>query len=355
MSIVHYSAFIKDLKTINKRFKVASSSLRGLIEYLDKTKHSPSNFPDGNLGVKTALRYCNNPNAPKANKYKPAIKRLVQVWGKGHKAYPLGERLQKVDIKRICFRGDGRPPEMIFGSGFTKRNEETKVSYVGDKVTKLPGDNNATISNIANFTKTGDIDSPTGVCVSPNFNAAALFPLPNQKIDLEYYDLVRELKPISYIYVLYLESGYNTNLRQAMDFLEGISQLQQLELTENAFDTNAKKITAHKNRVRAIGQVLYGQEMAADAINKKHIFAAIKIQRTWKSITKKANPLNNTSKVVIDFKEGGHFRVIDVIKNQNAKYPEGFENVVEQFLNSVKGTGGSMSIIEDGFTKSLKL
>jgi hypothetical protein len=347
MSRLHFSAFIDDLKSINPRFNTSTSSLNGLVTYLDRTVQRPSVFSTNkNEAVKQALKFCTNPSNPKSQKYLPAIERLVQVWGMGHKAYPLGKRLQKVDIKRICFRGDDRPPQEIFAGGFSKRRDGAEAEYVGNKVVQL-ADTDPTIGNILGLTKTGDIDSPTAVCVSPNFNAAALFPLPKDRWD---NDITFKN---SYIYLVYLKSGYNTNLRQAMDFLEGITQLRELESNETAFATNAAKIEAHRNRVKAIGQVLYGQEMAADAIDKSHIFAAIEVQRTWKSVKKVVNG-SGQRRLVTDFKEGGNFRVIDVKRNPAAKYPDGFEVVVNQFLNGLQGQGGTMSVIEDGFTNSLR-
>ena len=346
MSRQHFSAFIQDLKSINPRFNARTSSLNGLISYLDRTVQRPSVFETQKArAVQQALRFCSNPANPKSQKYIPAIERLVQVWGHGHKAYPLGQRLQKVDIKRICFRGDGRPPSVIFANGFSKREADAEATYIGNKVGKF-ADNNPTIANIDGVTKTGDIESKTAVCVSPNFNAAALFPLPDDRWD----DNITFEN--SYIYVLYLDSGYNTNLRQAIDFLDGLTQLRTIEASETAFTTNAAKLEAHRNRVRAIGQVLYGQEMAADSVKQQHIFAAIEVQRTWNSVKRVVNG-SGQRKLVTDFKEGGNFREISVARNPAARYPEGFEGVVDNFLGGLQGRGGSMSIIEDGFTKSL--
>jgi len=354
VSRIHFSAFIKDLQSINPRFKTNSSSLNELVVYLDRTAHKPSIFSkNSNEAIKSALNFCKNPNDPKLNKYKPAIGRIVEVWGQGHKAYPLGARVQKVDIKRICFRGDSRRPEVIFRSGFSKRKEHKNaeatyrnfetVSQQKEDFVQYPMDG---------MKKAGDLIPSSAVCVTPSLKAAALFPLPDEPKNIG--------EPI-FVYMVYLERGYNTNLRQGLDFLTGISEIQTIEDTGLTSKRTYNKITtkneitqttyaideAREARVKMVGQALYGLEMAADAISAKHVFAALEIERTWKTVNEQTKN--------VDYKDGGQFNVVSIIRNQRASCPDGFEGVVDDFLTKANTMGGQMAVTADGFQPSLKL
>lgn len=348
MSRMHFSAFLKDLQTINPRFKAATSSLNEMIMYLDRTAHQPASFGANKIeAVRVALKFCKNPNDPKINKYKPALERLLQVWGQGHRPYPLEERLQKVDIKRVCFRGDSRPPEIIFSNGFTKLNVNEQATYREYKTHEVHKENYVS-HPMHGMSKAGDLKPSSGVCVTPSLNVATLFPLPDKPEEVG--------KPI-FVYVVYLSSGYNTNLRQAMDFLTGISEIQNIVDTgkgtkrryDKVLDTNLVDeidydiAGAREARVRNVAQNLYGLEMAADSVDRSLVFAALKITRTWNTINK-GKP---------DYKDGGTYRVDQVIRNPRARYPAGFESVVEVFLEKTNNKSGVMSVTADGFHQSL--
>ncbi len=352
MSRLHFSAFINDLKSINPRFNVRTSSLNGLITYLDRTVQHPSQFSLNEAqAVETALKFCRNPADPKLNKYRPAIARLTKVWGKGPQAYPLGSGLQKVDIKRLCFRGDSRPPETIFASGFTKRNEDEEATY-REYTTHAVDPQNYVDHPMHGMSRAGDLRPSSAVCVSPSLNVATLFPLPDKPEENE--------SPI-FVYLVFLESGYNTNARQAVDFLHGISEIQSIvdsgkapkrvydkvAMTNYVLEVDYDIPEAQQARIRNIGQNLYGLEMAADAIDRRNVLAALEVKRSWK----KVNPQNGRA----DYKEGGTFTVLRVIRNPRARTPAGFEGVIEGFLEKAKLKTDRMSVSSDGFHSSLKV
>lgn len=93
MTQVHLDGFRADVERINPDFTLAgglfskSSSLRELFEHLQATVNAPLALHEFD-----AVRLCRNPADARIQKYRPAIKRLVSVWGRGaHRNYPAAD------------------------------------------------------------------------------------------------------------------------------------------------------------------------------------------------------------------------------------------------------------------------
>jgi hypothetical protein len=252
-----------------------------------------------------AVAYCGRPsNDQRLQKYLPAIRRLVSVWGKGgHAIYPIAQdtpRLRAEKIERICFRGDGRTPNEIFQSGFEKQHVNEALSYQNFVV---PKDANPNLRLAGGMARGGDISRVTAVCVSADMDLAALFPAPTA-------DNVDEAQ---WLYVVMLRTGYNTHGRQVLDALKGFRQLATHELGGHI------AAQAHDDRVDAIAMLLYGREMAADAIAAADVLMAIKIKRRWNVEQVSPNPVPGLPpRRKPDFWHGGTYRIKDYMLHESA-------------------------------------
>ena len=138
--------------------------------------------------------------------------------------------LQAQNIGRICFRGDTRPPDEIFQSGFSPRRS-TGVVFRDSKA---------------------DIDPESAACVTPRFLMAAFFPGyegngPNNQAQ------ARE----TYVYALYLTTGYNTH---------------QIQAQRAASDQGQPNNAAFN---------LYAHELSTDAVPASCIIGTVKCVRHW--------------------------------------------------------------------------
>jgi hypothetical protein len=89
MSEEQLDNFLADLRTINPKINIdrrigRKTSALGLITHLRNTVSKPKPIP----GVFEARRYCSNPHDARLNKYVPAFRRLIAVWGHGNDHYP---------------------------------------------------------------------------------------------------------------------------------------------------------------------------------------------------------------------------------------------------------------------------
>jgi hypothetical protein len=92
MSLQHFNDFLADLRTINPKINIdrkrgRKTSALGLITQLRSTANNPQPIQS----VPAARSYCRNPNDARLNKYVPAIRRLISVWGHGDDDYPYIE------------------------------------------------------------------------------------------------------------------------------------------------------------------------------------------------------------------------------------------------------------------------
>jgi hypothetical protein len=129
-------------------------------------------------------------------------------------------------VNRICFRGDLRPPSesykhqfdenagrepILTSAGFDARNQDATPVY-------RPKEGAA-----------GDADPESGVCVTPRFTVAPLFPIQNF--------------PWTWIYVVYVEKAYNTKMRQVID-----SQQVMKNISSGTFLQNVVRYAAGLRR-----------------------------------------------------------------------------------------------------------
>ncbi|MEW6518190.1 MAG: hypothetical protein AB1461_02140 [Thermodesulfobacteriota bacterium] len=75
----HYNAFLADLKNRTNKFTESRSSVKNLLKYLRDTKDAPLPF----ASVDAAKAHCKDRNDKRLDKYEPAIRALVRVWGTG--------------------------------------------------------------------------------------------------------------------------------------------------------------------------------------------------------------------------------------------------------------------------------
>jgi hypothetical protein len=288
-----------------------TSSLRGLVRYLEQTVTNPQQ-----LTVMSALSHCSDPNHQDLEKYTPAIERLTKVWGKNtFAAYP-GSGLKHVDIGRMCFRGDGRKPETMFVEGFKKRNLGTKVQYRHFQF------EHASLNSP--IPQAGDVTPETAVCVTPDMNAAALFPLP---VDSQV------VFSTTWIYLVYVKSGYHTHGRMVLDALTGLNEIQNREYK------------FRKKAAELVNGLLYGQEMATDDIPGSSVWGALEIWRIWNERTLTTDLTGKFNRVLksfpmlssgADFTAGGVYTIRKWTVNENAIYPPGYREAVRSFVQRIQ-------------------
>jgi hypothetical protein len=110
-----------------------------------------------------------------------------------------------------------------------------------------------------------------------------------------------------------LRMGYNTHGRQILDALRGFKQLATHELGGQI------AAQAHADRVDAIAMLLYGREMAADAIAASDVLMAIKIKRRWTAEQVSPNPIpGQPPRRKPDFWQGGTYRIKDYMLHESA-------------------------------------
>jgi hypothetical protein len=314
----YLDGFLDDVSTINPEFRPLTSSLRGLVRYLEQTIHNPQRFQD----VNSAFQHCWDPNHNDLRKYRPAVERLIEVWGKGSFTPYPGSSLKHIEIGRMCFRGDGRKPEIIFGDGFKKRDLGSKVKYRNFKF-----DHSSLTSSISSA---GDVKPETAVCISPDMNAAALFPLPvDQSV----------VFATTWIYLVYVKSGYHTHGRMVLDALTGLRSIQHREYR------------FRKQASVGINGLLYGQEMATDAIPATSVWGALEIWRVWNERDLKTDQNGKFDKKTgslprylggANFTAGGVYTIRKWIPNENAHFSTGYRQAVRHFVDSMQndiGTG----------------
>lgn len=351
MSKHHLNGFLEDLKTINPAFRASTSSLKGLIQHLERTVNAPQK-----MTATQALQHCSKTTDNRLEKYAPAVGRLVSVWGKGGIVpYPMirvGSSLSPVAMNRLCFRGDDRSPELIFAAGFTKRRKGAKPVYrdFTMKNNSLTGAKDPIRDPITGMARAGDLDPDTAVCVTPEIDVAALFPLPTSK---------ERMMSQSYVYMVFVESGYNTNARQVLDALEGLSRLVDFEKSEVIGET--PKETLHQVRIMDIQQNLYGRELATDILPAKSVCGAFRITRTWAKIKMTQEwVVDKFIKVPAgaDYKDGGTYTILEWVPNPGAVYPApSYETAArtfaEKMTEDIKGSKTfRLPTTTDGYSRS---
>jgi hypothetical protein len=148
----------------------------------------------------------------------------------------------------------------------------------------------------------------------------------------------------SWIYMVYLKSGYNTNARQVLDALKGLERLTQFETTEAA--GAIPKATMHDVRVADIMQNLYGREMAADSIAASDVWCAFQVARTWTKLKKPTKSYDVQGKMTMvgtgaDYSAGGSYRIVKIERNPAAVFPTpAYRTAVDNFVTKTNADIG---------------
>ena len=234
-------------------------------------------------------------------------------------------------VNRICFRGDLRPPSEAYKAqldrvagrdtilnspGFSARNEGVTPTY-------RPKEGAA-----------GDADPESGVCVTPRFAVAPLFPIQNF--------------PWTWIYVVYVEKAYNTKMRQVVD-----SQKVMKDITKGTFLQNVVRCatlgcvdmrpTVDVQQAADIMWSLYGDELIVDRLPVGNIICAIKCNRLDYQ-TLKSN-----------FKNGIRYELVPpIVPNVKCTLPQSVYELGLGFLSDeLRGhRNGTTPLVQSGFHAS---
>lgn len=317
---MHFTAFIDDLKSSNEHNDLHFAKMTRLLQHLYDNAHTPK--------VETASKLIKMVPEDIPADYTDAIYRLVNVWGREVKMYrfdgnkvDMKKYVRPVTMNRLVFRGDSRLPSDLFKDGFEKRHLNESVTYRGGSVQFMDLRNvseerklvhQALLGKMHLSPKAGDLVPTSGVCVSPDLFVSAIFPLPNKP----------EKMDTTWIYLCKVERGYDTNGRQVMDMLRGVKRLidarKSDDLNSKGFKLleqlgyNEAKVEDH--RASRIMGMVYGRELATDAIPAKKILGAVRIKRKWKDLvfTKKRGKH-------ADFMGGGSFTVEEILINKGSE------------------------------------
>jgi hypothetical protein len=225
---------------------------------------------------------------------------------------------QERPIGRICFRGDTRPPEEFL------RMQEVAYNTVHEAVPAISplqfrDDVSTPISDAGGFRpKTGGVPEykpktpgtrydqdkvfrhhskekmkalkgdvigagdirEGGVCVTTDFYIAPLFPIDSPAL-------------FTWIYVVYVEKGYDTHGRQCLDSLEvmrrlakGDKALRRGQALHSATSGGGEPFITKEDASCVMG-TLYGQELVVPEIPSAHIIAAVRCWRDVPAMQKK--------------------------------------------------------------------
>ena len=234
-------------------------------------------------------------------------------------------------VNRICFRGDLRPPSesykhqfdenagrepILTSAGFDARNQDATPVY-------RPKEGAA-----------GDADPESGVCVTPRFAVAPLFPIQNF--------------PWTWIYVVYVEKAYNTKMRQVID-----SQQVMKNISSGTFLQNVVRYatlgcvdmrpTVDLQQAADIMWSLYGDELIVDRLPAGNIICAIKCKRLDYQTLK------------TNFKNGIRYELVSpIVPNVKCTLPQSVYMLGLEFLNDELNLHptGTTPTVQTGFHAS---
>jgi hypothetical protein len=219
---------------------------------------------------------------------------------------------------RICFRGDDRPPSVMFNQGFFSRKPASKIKYneptpapmfiheehgkiyeqqgfgltqgKGNKlgpdastvdayrhaVTQGPAPKGQAIAIVP---RTPDINLLTSVCITPRFSMAVLFP-PKQS--------AKDFKEFTWVYAVYVRQLYNTHAQQVCDGLQAIKnelavrdRISMSPGMRSAYGGSAL-FSAYVEDLAL--WTLYAQELATKKIEAGDIICAVEVFRSWHGV-----------------------------------------------------------------------
>jgi hypothetical protein len=171
-------------------------------------------------------------------------------------------------VNRICFRGDLRPPNEAYRVDMDVHSGRDPILDEDAFEPRNPGPGPS--YRQPDRRKVGDADPESGVCVTPRFAMAPLFPIQNF--------------PWTWIYVVYIESAYNTKMRQVLDSQTIIKDIQHGSLMTNVVRYASlgcidMRPTVDVQEATNIMWALYGDELIVDRLPTRNIIAAIKCKR----------------------------------------------------------------------------
>ena len=218
---------------------------------------------------------------------------------------------------RICFRGDSRPPSIIFKEGFHSREPDSKIRYnppanapmfihpehaehyqafgierkIGNVLEpkhvpantidayKLALQRSLTPKgqHLAVVQSAPDIDSPTAVCVTPRFSMAIVFPPKAKASDTD--------TPVdTWVYAVYVRELFNTHAHQVADGLRAVNN--ELRVRERIKYRSDKESYGGDELLETYIQdaalwPLYAQELATKSVEAKDVICALKVRRHW--------------------------------------------------------------------------
>jgi hypothetical protein len=312
---------------------------------------------------------------------------------KKHKKEKPFSKLQQEDknwqerpIGRICFRGDTRPPveflrmpEVLYNplyevdpsispltigndyfkpvsdvGGFLpqrggvpvyehktrpKRDDKDKVfrQHSKEKMEALKGD----------VIGAGDI-SEGGVCVTTDFYIAPLFPINAPTL-------------FTWIYMVYVENGYDTHGRQCLDSLEvmrrmakgdkALRRCQALQSATCGGQEKGEKFITEEDASGIMG-TLYGQELVVTQIPCAHIIAAV---RCWRDVPAMRRKEYNTVGIHYWLREEFWINPVCKAAADNGVFSAAVRDRALQFLidESIQHPRGVTPCLSSGFAEKL--
>jgi hypothetical protein len=228
---------------------------------------------------------------------------------------------------RVCFRGDigdsmlNRDPEIIFKTGFKRRDQKRPISspgmdYVAIHVAKrhipyynemdttrqvvytkeeaLAKYNNLNIAtsegvkdlrqekgsyHVALLPRVTDIETPTAVCVTPRFSMAVLFPPKMSRTS-------RNTPAATWVYAVFVRSYHNTNTCQSAEGLKAIRELYAVHARIASNELVYRSPLAGPQVIDTYAEnaglwPVYAQELATTQIDPQDVICAVKVHRDW--------------------------------------------------------------------------
>lgn len=130
----------------------------------------------------------------------------------------LNKKMKKLDI--IAFRGDNRPPEVVFTEGFTRRGGTWEHFNTKKEIEEPTFRFFAT--DYKGKQKAEDIIPSSAVCVTKKFDLAPLFPIENPENPND------PVPPVTWIYIVKVQQGFLTydlqrQLNSSLAFCEEVA------------------------------------------------------------------------------------------------------------------------------------
>ena len=209
---------------------------------------------------------------------------------------PLADVAEE-SIRRLLFRGDDREPAEIFRNGFEARDREGPMRYepkdahfptpaaavphfravqaaadYAPATYQIRADlEGATRVHYRMLDVAGDMSKRSGVCVTARVSTATMFPLRESERDAAESD--------TFVYLCYVESGFNTHRLQVAEGLRAIDielqQHRQLSAAGIALEQSADDVA------RKALWCVYAHELCTRRVPATHVLCAMPCRRRW--------------------------------------------------------------------------